>query len=234
VDARVLEKLDYPEWVINVDQAKAAAHGLSQDDIMRNVIAATNSSITFNKHTFWIDTRRTGNQYYVGVQYPEQLFHSKADLLNIPITSPKQGIPIPLANVATITDNQIPTESHHVNLQPAIDLTMNVEGRDLGHVSVDVANVLETFGTQRLDKRGVWDGTWSPYDPASDSHHTLAGGSSRRGLSPRRTNRSCGPVTHRRSDLFPDPGWGTGLSGFPRATIPMRSLAESRPAGWLV
>ena len=40
----------------------------------------------------------------------------------------------------------MPTEIHHVNLQPAIDLTMNVEGRDLGHVSEDVANVLAQFG----------------------------------------------------------------------------------------
>jgi multidrug efflux pump subunit AcrB len=166
VDVRVLEKLDYPQWTINVDRAKAAAHGLNQDDIMKNVIAATNGSTTFNKRNFWIDLKRTGNQYYVGVQYPEQVFHTQQDVKNIPITSPKQGVPIPLENVATLEYSEIPTESHHVNLQPTIDLTMNVEGRDLGHVSVDVARVLERrFGVRHRDKRNVWDGTWVPEDP---------------------------------------------------------------------
>jgi multidrug efflux pump subunit AcrB len=169
VDARVLEKLDYPEWTINVDRAKAAAHGLNQDNIMKNVIAATNGSITFNKRNFWIDLKRTGNQYYVGVQYPPTVFHSKADVLNIPITSPRQGVPIPLENVATVTYNEIPTESHHVNLQRAIDLTLNVEGRDLGHVSVDVSRALETFGVRRLDSHGRWDGSWTPEDPQISS-----------------------------------------------------------------
>jgi multidrug efflux pump subunit AcrB len=177
VDCRVLEKLDYPQWTINVDRAKAAAHGLNQDNIMKNVLAATNGSITFNKRNFWIDLKRTGNQYYVGVQYPDTVFHSKADVLNIPITSPRQGVPIPLENVvSSVSYNEIPTESHHVNLQPAIDLTMNVEGRDLGHVSVDVANVLEKFGVRHRDKNGRWDGAWTPYDPASSEAKPLEGG----------------------------------------------------------
>jgi multidrug efflux pump subunit AcrB len=165
VDARVLQKLDYPEWIVNVDRAKAEALGLNQDDIMKNLFAATNSSITFNKTNFWIDVKGTGNQYYVGVQYPEQVFHSKSDVLNIPITSPKQKVPIPLENVATISYKEIPTEAHHVNLQPAIDLTMNVEGLDLGHVSAKVSKVLDQFGVRYREKNGSWDGTWVPDDP---------------------------------------------------------------------
>ena len=43
---------------------------LTQDDIMKSVIAATNSSITYNKKNFWIDPKN-GMQYFVGVQYPE-------------------------------------------------------------------------------------------------------------------------------------------------------------------
>jgi multidrug efflux pump subunit AcrB len=40
---------------------------------------------------------------------------------------------------------------------------MNVEGRDLGHVSDDVAAVLAKFG------KDVGNGTWLPYDPKSKS-----------------------------------------------------------------
>ena len=70
VDARIIQRLDYPEYVIDVDRAKAADLGLSQQDVMRNVVAAFNSSIQFNKRNFWIDPVG-GNQYFVGVQYPE-------------------------------------------------------------------------------------------------------------------------------------------------------------------
>ena len=62
---------------------------------MRNVVAAVNSSIQFNKKNFWIDPV-SGNQYFVGVQYPEQDIKSLETLLNIPITSPIQKRPIPL------------------------------------------------------------------------------------------------------------------------------------------
>ena len=41
----------------------AARLGLNQDDVMKNIIAATNSSITYTKKNFWIDPG-TGNQYF--------------------------------------------------------------------------------------------------------------------------------------------------------------------------
>lgn len=168
VDARVIQRPNAPELTITVDRAKAADAGLSQIDIMKSVIAATNSSITYNKTNFWIDSVN-GMQYFVGVQYPEKLFQTKQDILNIPITSDRQKVPIPLQNVATVVDTQIPTEIHHVNLQPAIDLTMNVDRRDLGHVSQDVADVLARFG----EPRGK--GVWNLYDPASSDKKILQG-----------------------------------------------------------
>jgi multidrug efflux pump subunit AcrB len=170
VDARVLEKPDAPELIIEVDRKKAQAMGLNQTDIMKSVIAATNSSIMFNKKVFWIDPK-SGNQYFVGVQYRDQDFQNFEDILNIPITGPNLGPATTqtLRNVATIRPSQLPTEIHHVNMQPAIDLTMNIEGRDLGHVSDDVARVLNQFGKKNKD------GSWAPYDPASKTGKTLEG-----------------------------------------------------------
>ena len=170
VDARVLQKPDAPELIIEVDKTKAQDLGLSQGDIMKSVIAATNSSIMFNKKSFWIDPK-SGNQYFVGVMYPDQDFQTYDDILNIPITGVRQDkqVPIPLRNVATIVPSLLPTEVHHVNLQPAIDLTLNIEGRDLGHVSDDVARVLNQFGKKNKD------GSWDPYDPASTDGRTLEG-----------------------------------------------------------
>jgi multidrug efflux pump subunit AcrB len=168
VDARVIESPNAPELTIDVDRVKAAQAGLNQDDVMKSLIAATNSSITYNKKNFWIDPKN-GNQYFVGVQYPEQDFKTYTNIENIPINSPLYPTPIPLYNLAKIRHTKVPTEVHHVSYQPAIDLTMNVEGRDLGHVSDDVARTLDDFGVNNHD------GTWSPYDPRVKGHKLLTG-----------------------------------------------------------
>jgi multidrug efflux pump subunit AcrB len=166
VDARIQQRLDAPELVIETNRAKAAQLGLTQADIMKSVIGATNSSIAFNKKIFWIDPV-SHNQYFVGVQYPESKLRSTTDVLNIPITGENQKEPIPLSNVASIREELIPTEVHHVNIQPAIDLTMGVEGRDLGHVAVEVSDHVYKFGNLKPGKTRAWtvfDPRFSPTD----------------------------------------------------------------------
>ncbi|HEX7450181.1 MAG TPA: efflux RND transporter permease subunit, partial [Pirellulales bacterium] len=168
VDARVLQRMDAPAFVIAVDRAKAADLGLTQADIMQNVIASTNSSISFNKKNFWIDPV-SHNQYFVGVQYPEQAIESMHDILNIPITGDHQHRQVRLGDLASIERATIPSEIKHINIQPTIDVTMGVEERDLGHVSDDLVALLSKFG----DPQG--DGVWATYDPTKDSGETLQG-----------------------------------------------------------
>jgi multidrug efflux pump subunit AcrB len=168
VDVTIVERLNYPEFVINVDRAKAADVGLSQQGIMQSVVAATNCSISFDKSNFWIDPV-SHNQYFVGVQYPEANFQTLDDVLNIPITSPRQTQPVLLRQLATITRAQVPTEVSHVNIQPTINVTMGVQGRDIGHVAAEVARVVDKFGDL------LPDGTWATYDPASKEHKTIEG-----------------------------------------------------------
>ena len=148
VDVRVIQRLNYPQYVIKVDRAKAAELGLTQDDVMRNVVAAFNSSIQFNKHNFWIDPK-SKNQYFVGVQYYENDIKSIETLMDIPITTNRPDVPkhvVPMRNVVSIELNTVPTEVTHYNIQPTIELTMGVYGRDLGHVSDDVTQILNQFG----------------------------------------------------------------------------------------
>jgi multidrug efflux pump subunit AcrB len=173
VDARILQRLNYPEYVINVDQTKAAEAGLTQRDVMENLIASLNSSIQFNKHNFWIDPK-TQNQYYVGVQYREEDIASLDTLLDVPITSTTQHRSIPLRNLARVDRAEIPAEATHSDLQGTIDLTMGVEGRDLGHVSDDVARILGKYG------QSTGSASWRPYDlkthvPMKGSAITLTG-----------------------------------------------------------
>ena len=162
VDARIIQRLDYPEFVIEVDRAKAADLGLNQAEVMKNVVAALNSSIQYHKKNFWIDPV-SKNQYFVGVQYFEEDIDSVETLLDVPVTSPKQTEPIPLRNLASLHRGTVPTEITHNNLQPTIDLTMGVYGRDLGHVADDVTEVVAGFGVPQ------GNGAWTPYDPADRS-----------------------------------------------------------------
>jgi multidrug efflux pump subunit AcrB len=169
VDARVIQRMDAPAFRIDVDRNKAATLGLTQAEIMQNVIAATNSSISFHKSNFWIDPD-SKNQYYVGVQYPEKDIDSVQMLRNIPITGHNQNTPVTLGDLATLKRETIAADIKHVNLQPTIDLSMGVQGRDLGHVSDDVTKVLGRFG-EKLEA-----GLWAPFDPdAADSKTTMTG-----------------------------------------------------------
>ncbi len=159
VDARIIQRLDYPEYIIEVDRAKVADLGLNQAEVMKNVVAALNSSIQFHKKNFWIDPV-SKNQYFVGVQYFEKEIDSVETLLDIPITSAKQEKAIPLRNIARLRRDFVPTEITHNNLQSTIDLTMGVQGRDLGHVADDVARLIDRFGIKQPS------GVWFPYDTA--------------------------------------------------------------------
>jgi multidrug efflux pump subunit AcrB len=75
-----------------------------------------------------------------------------------------------MRNVVHVERMQVPTEVTHYNIQPTIELTMGVQGRDLGHVSDDVASVLSRFGEPGPNA------TWSAYDPdQSQVKKTLVG-----------------------------------------------------------
>ncbi|MCC6581097.1 MAG: efflux RND transporter permease subunit, partial [Phycisphaeraceae bacterium] len=170
VDARILQRMNYPQFTINVDRAKAAELGLTQQDVMRNVVAACNSSIAFNKRNFWIDPV-SKNQYYVGVQYPEADIQSIDSILDIPITSAHQPSTVLLRSVATLTRSTVPSEITHANIQATIDLTLNVQGRSLGHVSADVAKLISKYGQPGAS------GEWATYDPNAPGQMKLVTGS---------------------------------------------------------
>jgi multidrug efflux pump subunit AcrB len=170
VDARIIQRLNYPQYVLEIDRAKASALGLNQTDVMQNVVSAFNSSVQFNKKNFWIDPK-SSNQYFVGVQYPEEDMVSIETLLDVPITGPGQKKPIPLRNIVKVPlpRVEVPAEINHTNLQATMDLTMGVQGRDLGHVAVDVNRIVARFGKARPD------GGWSPFDPDDASGKVMEG-----------------------------------------------------------
>lgn len=140
VDVRIQQRLDYPQFKLNIDRRRCAELGITQDDVVKNVVAAFNSSVSFSK-SFWID-EKNGNHYWIGAQYPESEFKDLDTLLDVPITGKSQGMPVMLRNVATFERTTAPSEVSHYKLSRVIDVFSDIDGRDLGGVAADVETAL--------------------------------------------------------------------------------------------
>jgi len=142
-DARIQQKLDYPQIDVHIDRLKAAALGLNAEDVVKNIVTSFNSSIGFDP-AFWIDNSN-GNHYFLGAQYPEELIQSMETLKNIPITGGDQTTPVLLKNVATFTKTLAPLEVNHLNIVRVVDVFADVDGRDIGSVSAEVSNIIKSL-----------------------------------------------------------------------------------------
>jgi CzcA family heavy metal efflux pump len=145
-DVRIQQKLDYPSLNVDVDRVKAAYLGLTQEDIVKNIVTATNSSVSFLPG-FWID-EKNGNHYFLGAQYPEAIVSDRSALENIPLTdSDPAGAhqPTLLRNVAALTEGSTALEVEHRNIQRVTDIYVNVNGRDIGSVAREIQKRLATI-----------------------------------------------------------------------------------------
>ena len=141
VDVRIQQKIDYPQIAIDIDREKAAFYGLTQEEIVRNIVTATNSSINF-KPAFWID-ENNGNHYFIGVQYREEAIDGMGTLRDLPINSQARPDPVSLKDIATFRQTSAPAEITHLNITRQVDIFINVkEGYDLGTVAAGVNEVI--------------------------------------------------------------------------------------------
>lgn len=135
-DVYVKQRLDAPQRIIVVNRPKAAEVGLSEQDVMTQVVTAMNSSVSVSRN-FWID-QKTGNQYYVAVQYPENPNLVLQDVLNIVATGTKSPYPVKLGDLIRLDYGTAPVEVNHVALARVIDVLVATENRDIGGVARDV------------------------------------------------------------------------------------------------
>jgi len=90
------QDLNYPALRLDVDRVHAGELGLTQKDVVDNVITALNSNYMIAPN-YWVD-RKSGNDYYLTVQYFEKgraAIHNMTDLGQIPLraqTSAKRDI----------------------------------------------------------------------------------------------------------------------------------------------
>jgi multidrug efflux pump subunit AcrB len=160
------QDMNYPALRLDVDRVHAGELGLTQKDVVDNVITALNSNYMIAPN-YWVD-RQSGNDYYLTVQYFENghpAIHSLSDLGLIPLrpdpqgentmvyhaTLPKPG-PVPLAhpqrpvtvldNVVKVHFDQTPTEVDHYQIQRVIDVYVTPAGEDLGRVTGAIRKIL--------------------------------------------------------------------------------------------
>jgi multidrug efflux pump subunit AcrB len=143
-DVRVLQRRDAPYLIIDVDRQKAADEGLSGQDVIEQVVAAMNSSVSINRN-FWIDVK-TGNQYFVAVQYPESGSETTVeDILNVPATNHAQRTGITLGSLVKLRHTLGSVEINHTSLYRTFNVLINTANRDVGTVAADITHRLASF-----------------------------------------------------------------------------------------
>ena len=82
-DVLIPQDVDYPALELDVDREKASQLGLSQKEVVDNVITALTSNGMIAPN-YWIDPK-SGNPYLLTVQYPEETVQTLTDLKQIPL-----------------------------------------------------------------------------------------------------------------------------------------------------
>jgi len=143
VDVRVHQRNDASYLVINIDREKAATLGMTAEDVIQQVVVAMNSSVSILRN-FWIDSK-SGNQYFVGVQYPERLDRTIEDVLSLPVIGAGQGNSIDLGSLVTVTRRADAVEINHSGLVRVANVYVNTENRDIASIAAEITNRLETM-----------------------------------------------------------------------------------------
>ncbi|HEY7391384.1 MAG TPA: efflux RND transporter permease subunit, partial [Bryobacteraceae bacterium] len=141
-DVFMPQDLDYPSLRINVDRLHAAKVGLTEREVLTNVITSLTSNQMIAPN-LWIDPRN-GNNYFLTVQYPETQIRSLQDLRSIPLHADGVSEPTRLDMIASIDRVQAPTEVDHYQIRRKLDIYVRPAGEDLGAVANYVHQVVST------------------------------------------------------------------------------------------
>jgi len=153
---------NYPSLRLNVDRIHAGELGLTQKDIVDNVITALNSNVMIAPN-YWVDYK-SGNDYFLSVQYYEHgvpAIHNAIDLRQIPLHAPMLKEPTTLDTVVRMEQTQSPTEVDHYQIQRVADVYVTPAGEDLSKVTASIRRVIadaKVPANARINLRGMVDG----------------------------------------------------------------------------
>jgi hydrophobic/amphiphilic exporter-1 (mainly G- bacteria), HAE1 family len=155
-DVYTPQDMDYPGLQLNVKRDRASELGLSPKEVVENVITALTSDVQIAP-SYWVDAR-SGNNYFVTVQYPENRVHTIEDLDSMPLHAPGVKFPTYLNQVADIQPILSPTEVDHYQLERVMDLYVAPRGEDLGNPDKEVRKIIaqtQPPSAIHIDVRGL-------------------------------------------------------------------------------
>jgi HAE1 family hydrophobic/amphiphilic exporter-1 len=155
-DVYIPQDMDYPALQVNVNRERSSQLGLSPQEVIDNLITALSSDVMIAP-SYWVDPK-SGNNYFVSVQYPENQVKSIEDLKAMPLRAPNLKMPTYLNQVADVTPILTPTEVDHYALQRSIDVYVAPSGEDLGKPSRAISKIIAATSVPqniRVNIRGL-------------------------------------------------------------------------------
>jgi multidrug efflux pump subunit AcrB len=160
-DVTIKQVFDYPNLFVNVDRVRASEVGLTQRDVANSLLTTLSSSLIVAPSYFVNPTNNVN--YTVVVKTPLRQLASVQDVLNTPITPPAAGTLLQaggfgslsqapgasserLGNLGLVSSLTGLNEINHLNVQRIVDVTANVEGRDLGSVLAGINRQVAALG----------------------------------------------------------------------------------------
>ncbi len=139
-DVLVPQDIDYPALQLDIDRLRTSELGLDEKEAVGDVITALTSDQMIAP-SYWVDPK-SGNDYFLTVQYPEGSVNNLADLLSIPLRGVNSPLPTRLDTVSHITHRNSPTEVDHYQLLRVMDVYVAPSGEDLGKVLGGVQKIV--------------------------------------------------------------------------------------------
>jgi multidrug efflux pump subunit AcrB len=162
-DVHVVQMLDYPSLRFEVDRQRAAQLGLSQRDVATSMLISLSSSSLVSP-SYFLNPANSVN-YPVVVKTPLGRLASVPDLFRVPLTPPSAAAlwqaaePLPigvaalplapsqtLGSVSTLSPQITPDQISHHTVQRVIDITANLDRRDLGALAHDIEQKIAGLG----------------------------------------------------------------------------------------
>ena len=155
-DVYIPQDMDYPALNINVNRERASELGLTPKEVIDNIITALTSDVMIAP-SYWVDPK-TGNNYFVTVQYPEGQLKSIEDLETMPLRAPNLKMPTYLNQVVDVQHVLTPTEVDHYQLERTVDVYVAPSGEDLGRPAKAISKIVAATKVPtniRIDVRGL-------------------------------------------------------------------------------
>ncbi|MGD0613879.1 MAG: efflux RND transporter permease subunit [Verrucomicrobiota bacterium] len=140
-DVLVPQDVDYPALKIDIDRERASELGLSAKEVIDSLITALTSNGMIAP-SYWIDPK-TGNNYLLTVQYPENYVKNLPDLGSMPLRAPNLKQPTRLDSVVRISHIDAPTEVDHYQIRRTVDVYVAPNGEDVSRVYAGVQKIVD-------------------------------------------------------------------------------------------